>query len=143
MISVDTNILVYAANPSATRHEKALAFMSGYSDKELVLCELILIELYMALRNPAIFPKPYSASQSASYCQKLKTNPQWRYIDYEPTVSSKLWEWAKATNQGFRQMIDARIALTLQHHGVDEFATANIKDFSGFGFKKLWDPSQP
>jgi hypothetical protein len=37
MISVDTNILVYAANPSAARHEKALSFMSGYSDQELVL----------------------------------------------------------------------------------------------------------
>ena len=142
MTSVDTNILVYAANPSAARHEKALAFMNSYRNKELVLCELILIELYMALRNPAIFPTPYSASQSASYCQKLKTNPHWRYIDYEPAVSSRLWQWAKTTDQGFRQTIDARIALTLRHHGVDEFATANMKDFSGFGFKLLWDPSQ-
>lgn len=143
MISVDTNILVYAANPSATRHQKALAFMSSHSDKELVLCELILIELYMALRNPAIFPKPYSASQAATYCQKLKTNPKWRYIDYESAVSPKLWDWAKSTRQGFRQVIDARIAFTLQHHGVDEFATANTKDFSKFGFAKLWDPSKP
>jgi len=142
MISVDTNILVYAANPSAARHEKALAFMRDYSDQELVLCELVLVELYMALRNPAIFPQPYSASQSASYCQQLKTNSQWRYVDYEPAVSAKLWQWAKETKQGFRQTIDAKIALTLQHHGIDEFATANIKDFSGFGFKKLWDPSQ-
>jgi len=142
MISVDTNILVYAANPSAVGHKAALTFMSSYSDKELVLCELILIELYMALRNPAIFPKPYSANQAADYCQKLKTNPKWRYIDYDPAVSQKLWKWAKSTQQGFRQTIDARIALTLQHYGVDEFATANIKDFSGFGFKKLWDPSK-
>ncbi len=121
----------------------ALSFMNSISDKELALCELILVELYMALRNPAIFPKPYSANQAAAYCCKLKTNPSWRYIDYEPAVSSQLWNWAAATRQGFRQMIDARIALTLLHHGVDEFATANIRDFSKFGFTKLWDPSSP
>jgi len=140
MISVDTNILVYAANPAAARHQIALEFMNSFNDKELVLCELILVELYMALRNPAIFPKPYSATQAAAYCLKLKTNPKWRYVDYDPAVSSKLWEWAEATQQGFRQIIDARIALTLQHHGVDEFATANTKDFLNFGFTKLWDP---
>ena len=37
-------------------------------------------------------------------------------------------------------MIDARLALTLRHHGVTEFATANLKDFEGFGFAKVWNP---
>lgn len=141
MISVDTNILVYAANPKAAYHAKALQFMSEFNNEELVLCELVLIELYMALRNPAIFPVPYKAAEAAAYCCSLKKHPKWRYVDYEPAVSEKLWDWAANTSQGFRQMIDARIALTLQYHGVDEFATANIKDFKAFGFKKLWNPS--
>ena len=140
MISVDTNILIYAANPSSKRHEKAIAFMNDFTNKELVICELVLVELYMVLRNPAIFPKPYSAEQAASYCQKLKAHPKWLYVDYEPEISAKLWKWAAQTKKGFRQIIDARIALTLQHHGVKEFATANMKDFESFAFDKLWNP---
>lgn len=141
MISVDTNILIYAANPMAARHQKALSFMNSFANSELVLCELVLIELYMALRNPAVFPQPYSASQAADYCLKLKTHPKWRYVDYEAEVSVKLWDWARKTQRGFRQTIDARIAFTLQHHGVTEFATANKRDFADFGFTRLWDPS--
>ena len=140
MISVDTNVLVYAANPAARKHGKALEFMNGFSNGELVLCELVLVELYMALRNPAIFPKPYSAAQAAGYCQKLKKHPKWRYVDYDSEISNQLWEWAAETKRGFRQVIDARIAFTLLHHEVTHFATANLKDFSDFGFEKLWDP---
>lgn len=141
MISVDTNILIYAANPAAKRHKKALAFMNSFSNKELVICELVLVELYMALRNPAVFPKPYTAKQAADYCMKLKTHPKWLYVDYEPEISTKLWTWAKKTKKGFRQIIDARIAITLQHHGVTEFSTANIKDFEDLNFDRIWDPS--
>ena len=38
------------------------------------------------------------------------------------------------------QIIDARLALTLRHHGVTAFATANAKHFRGFGFAKVWNP---
>jgi hypothetical protein len=37
-------------------------------------------------------------------------------------------------------IVDARLGLTLRHHGVDEFATTNIKDFAGFGFTRVWNP---
>ena len=30
--------------------------------------------------------------------------------------------------------------LTLGHHGVTHFATANVKHFGSFGFAKLWNP---
>ena len=26
------------------------------------------------------------------------------------------------------------------NHGVTEFATANVKDFQGFGFTRVWNP---
>ena len=110
------------------------------SDEEFVLCELILIELYMQLRNPAVFKKPYSAKEAASYCAALKQNPLWRVVDYDPAVSEPLWHWAQTTSAGFRQIIDARIALTLRHHDVKRFATANVKHFQGFGLTKVWNP---
>lgn len=39
-----------------------------------------------------------------------------------------------------RQRKCARLALTLRHHGVTEFVTANVKDFEGFGFTRVWNP---
>jgi predicted nucleic acid-binding protein len=39
--------------------------------------------------------------------------------------------------------VDARLALTLRHHGVTEFATSNVKDFEGFGFNRVWNPLVP
>ena len=43
-------------------------------------------------------------------------------------------------NIGRRVVFDARLALTLRHHGVTEFATRNEIHFTGFGFARVWNP---
>ena len=142
MTSADTNLLIHAADPDSAWHDKARAFFAGFArgGDEFVLCELVLVELWMQLRNPALFAKPYSAREAAAFCQALRRNPAWRCIDYDPLVSRKLRAWAATTRAGFRQIIDARLAFTLRHHGVTAFATANVRHFAGFGFARLWNP---
>jgi len=142
MLTADSNLLIHAADPDSIHHEPAKAFFASAAQgtEEFVLCELVLVELYMQLRNASIFAKPYTAKESAEYCLALKKNPMWRCIDYDPLVSEKLWAWAIDTKAGFRQIIDARIALTLRHHGVTRFATANVKHFKSFGFAEVWNP---
>lgn len=142
MLSADTNIFVHAADPDSPLHSQARNFFQFLDQKneEFVLCELVLVELYMLLRNPAVFAKPYTASEAAGYCSSLKQNPAWRCIDYGTEVSKRLWAYAAETQAGFRHIIDARLAFTLQHHGVDRFATINQKDFKGFGFREVWNP---
>ena len=142
MLAADTNIFVHAADPDSPLHAKARNFFKAlvHADEEFVLCELVLVELYMLLRNPAVFAKPYTPSESAGYCRALRQNPSWRCIDYDPAVSNKLWDYATETKAGYRHIIDARLAFTLQHHGVDRFATINQKDFKGFGFREVWNP---
>ncbi len=141
-VSADTNLFIHAADPDSPHHTRARSFLESAStkDTEFVLCELVLVELYMQLRNAAIFAKPYSATESAEFCLALKRNPAWRCVDYDVAVSPKLWQWASSTKVGFRKVIDARLGLTLRHHGVTHFATANVKDFSGFGFERVWNP---
>jgi toxin-antitoxin system PIN domain toxin len=142
MLTADTNLLIHAADPDSPHHHAARDFFAEVDaqGEEFVLCELILVELYMQLRNPAIFPKPYTAREAAGYCQSLKLNPAWRCVDYDSLVAPKLWQWAMATHAGFRQIIDARIAFTLLHHGVTRFATANVKHFKEFKFAEVWNP---
>ncbi len=142
MLSADTNIFIHAADPDSPLHSQARDFFQFLDQKneEFVLCELVLVKLYMLLRNPAVFAKPYTASEAAGYCRSLKQNPAWRCIDYDPEVSKRLWAYAAETKAGYRQIIDARLAFTVQHHGVDRFATVNHKDFKGFGFREVWNP---
>ena len=142
MLSADTNLFLYAANPDCPQHAAASEFFREHSGdgNEFVLCELVLIEMYMQLRNPAILRAPLSATAAADFCGRLRANPAWQLVDYEPAVSERLWRWASSTRSAFRRVIDARLAMTLQHHGVTEFATANVRDFQEFGFKRLWNP---
>lgn len=94
----------------------------------------------MQLRNPAILKKPLSAKHAAKVCETLRTNPSWEFGDYESEIGGSLWRWAEDSTTGFRHIIDARLALTLRHHGVTHFATANVADFVGFDFVKVWNP---
>ena len=52
----------------------------------------------------------------------------------------RVWKWAATMSSGRRQIIDTRLALTLQHHGVTRFATANLKHFQDYGFEVVWNP---
>lgn len=142
ILSADTNLFLYAANPDSPNHAVAQRFfaMEASGQQRFLLCGLVLVEIYMQLRNPTVFRKPRSSKEAATFCQTLRSNPAWEYGDYEPDVAKPLWQWAAKTTTGFRHVIDARLAYTLRHHGVTHFATANAKDFGGFGFEKVWNP---
>ena len=142
ILSADTNLFLYAANPASPHHEAAQRFFATEAggEQRFALCELVLVEIYMQLRNPAVFRKPRSAREAAEFCESLRMNPAWELVDYEPEVAKPLWRWAATTSSAFRHVIDARLALTLRHHGVTHFATANDRHFSGFGFERVWNP---
>jgi uncharacterized protein len=56
------------------------------------------------------------------------------------TVMDDVWALAGSKSFARRRIFDARLALTLRRGGVTHFATANEKDFRGFGFSKVWNP---
>jgi toxin-antitoxin system PIN domain toxin len=140
MISVDTNILLHAQNADSADHEMAYAFVveSGRRDG-VVICDLVLVELYVLLRNPAVLRHPLTAAQAAEVCGVYRRNPRWRTVENAPVMERV---WCSARQPGFarRRIFDARLAATLLHHGVTEFATANVKDFDELGFVRVWNP---
>lgn len=142
IVSADTNLFLYAANSDSPHYESAQKFFEeqSTSGERFLLCGLVLIELYMQLRNPAVFKKPKSGREAAAFCDALRSNPAWEFGDYEPEVMKPLWNWASKSTSGFRHIIDARLAFTLQHHGVTHFATANVAHFKNLGFEKVWSP---
>lgn len=55
MISIDTNILLYAFCKESGKHQKAKAYLESLIDNEdVILSEFILIEFYTLLRNQAV-----------------------------------------------------------------------------------------
>jgi len=143
MISFDTNIIVYALNSSMDEHARAYAFLAELAeDDRVVVAEQTLVEVYLLIRNPAVFPKPYSAKDAVEVCQAYRANPKWKLIECERVMEDV---WGRAAKPGFprRRVIDARLAFTLIRSGVEQFATHNIRDFEDFGFRRVWDPTMP
>jgi len=140
MISFDTNIAVHAANLASPLHPSAVAFLAPLGvRKDVVVCELMLVELYLKLRNEKIFPRPMTAKQATAVCAGYRSNRLWTLVDSAP-VMDDVWRKAGESQFAFRRIIDLRLGLTLIHHGVSGFATTNLKDFKDVGFQSLWNP---
>ncbi len=139
-IGIDTNILIYARVASAPWHSQAVAFLEGLSkDSSVVIAELVLVELYMALRNPAILSPPLDAKEAAFECQLFRSHPHWGLVEHAEVMDS-VWSDASVIGLARRRIIDIRLARTLQAHGVTNFATANTRDFQNMGFARVWNP---
>ena len=143
MTSFDTNIAVHAANGASPWHEAARQFLQSLTlRKDVAICELVLVELYLKLRNEKIFPRPLTAPQAAAVCQAYRKNRAWILIE-TATVMEDVWRQVAASGFDFRRIIDLRLAQTLLHHGVTDFATSNEKGFVGQGFSRVWNPLLP
>ncbi len=140
MLSVDTNILFAASEETAPHHKQARAFLESYCDDDaMTICELVLVELYLLLRNPAVVAKPLSAAAAGVLVQTLRSNPRWRLVE-NAHVMDAAWDLASRDPFARRKLIDLRLALTLRHHGVTDFATVNTADFGNAGFRRVWNP---
>lgn len=140
MLSIDTNILLYAQNRDCAEHQPARTFIQECAGRhDIAICELVLIELYQLLRNPAVLRAPLDAPDAAGVCQIYRDNPRWALIENAP-VMDQVWATAARPGTARRAVFDARIALTLRHHGITGFATRNPSDFEGFGFMNLINP---
>ncbi|OGQ11975.1 MAG: hypothetical protein A2138_15315 [Deltaproteobacteria bacterium RBG_16_71_12] len=138
--AIDTNILLYGLNAHAPEHAKARAFMeASQDDPDFVLSELILVELYVLLRNPAVMSVAQQADVAASIVEELRKHPTWQLVDHDTEVMGEVWKRAKTLSVRNR-IFDVRLALGLRRHGVTRFATRNIRDFQGFGFDEVFDP---
>lgn len=144
MLSIDANLLLYAYSEAAPEHQGALGFITAQStNKDVALSEFVLAEFYLLLRNPAVVKRPLSAHEAAQVIQSYREHPVWKTLGFPPTsreVHTELWQHAATPAIARRRIYDARTALCLRAFGVSEFATANVKDFEGFGFKKVWNP---
>jgi len=145
MISIDTNILFHSWCAVSPKHEAAKDWIRSLAaTTDVAISEFVLAEWYRLLRNPAVvFPKPLSAQKAAAVIQAYRNHPAWRCVGFpgdSRSMHDRLWEKASQNQFAYRRLYDARTALTLIDQGVTDFATSNIKDFEGLGFRRVWNP---
>jgi predicted nucleic acid-binding protein len=144
MISIDANLLLYSYCEASPHHAKAKAFVEGLAPREdVALSEFILTEVYLHLRNPAVLETPLDPAAATAIIQSYRKHPRWRVLGFPPrsrNLHATLWKAAAQPGFARRRIYDLRTALCLQAFGVTDFATANVKDFEGTGFAKVWNP---
>ena len=143
MISIDTNILLSSYCENSLSHARAKAFLISLADREdVALSEFVLSELYLLLTNPAVLEEPLPPSEAVEVIQSYRLHPRWQIVGFPPRgrdSHAEIWKQAATLHFVRRRIYDVRTALCLQALGVKEFATANIKDFEGLGFNKVWN----
>lgn len=141
MISCDTNLFLYYLNSDCPEHEVVRPVIEKFMARpDFVVCELVLVELYVLLRNPLVVKRRLTASEAVEVVQSFRSNPNWSLVDYTSGLMDSVW--SKCAHDSFprRAIFDARLAKTLLHHGVEVFYTRNKKHFLDYGFKEVVDP---
>ena len=144
MISIDTNILLPAVETKNAHHVRAAAFLESITARDdVAISELALVELYVLLRNPAVLGKPLAPPDAVRVCDEFRRHPAWQIIGF-PSDSRAFHDayWPRLAARDFarRRAYDYRLALSLIRQGVQDFATVNVEDFDGFGFRRVWNP---
>lgn len=144
MISIDTNILFPLVVQDHPQHAEAVAFAESLQARsDVAISELVLLELYNLLRNPTVMTRPLSASAAVDVCEAFRQHPVWQTLGFPPEsrpFHDVFWPRLRQADFARRRSFDWRLALSLLHQGVTEFATVNLKDF---GFEKVWNPLLP
>ncbi len=144
MLSIDANLLLYSYCEPSPWHRAARDFIEDASLREdVALSEFVLSEFYLLLRNPAVLSRPLSAPRAVTVIHCYRQHPRWKVLGFPPAsreIHAELWRAAALPGFARRRIYDVRTALSLQSFGVTDFATANVKDFRGLGFAKVWNP---
>ena len=145
MNSLDTNILVYAANEDCEEHEKANQLVNEAlsSPREWIIAEQVLFEYYKALRHPRILSKPLGAKAAAGQIRFLRETSGFMLCCYELTLWNELVDTLSKRDFPYQRTHDLILGLTLLRNGVKTFYSRNTKDFIEIGFERLVNPIDP
>lgn len=142
LCSVDTNILLYAANEDAPEHAVCKNFMQTIVDApaDWVVADQVYFELYVALRNPKVMERPMSAAEASDHVSTVRNELGIMHCGYRSECWNQAVHCMRAEDFPFRRTHDAVLAAALLAHGVKVFYTRNTKDFVAAGFDQVVNP---
>ncbi|MFM7184467.1 MAG: PIN domain-containing protein [Planctomycetota bacterium] len=142
MKSLDTNILLYAADEDCREHDPAIRLVNEAlrSPAEWMLADQVLFEMYAGLRHPGVFAKPLPAAQAARRVAFLRDESGFSFCCHELRSWPMIHAGLSIPAFPRRRTYDLVLAVTLRANGVTEFYTRNVVDFRDAGFTGLVNP---
>jgi toxin-antitoxin system PIN domain toxin len=141
-LAVDTNVLVYASNRSATEHAPCLSLVERCRVGPLpwFLSWNIIYEYLRVVTHPRVLPNPWPASAAWSFVEALLASPSLTLLG----ETERHGEVVRATVVELpflagNLLHDAHTAVLMREHGVRRIATRDA-DFHRFPFLEVVDP---
>lgn len=143
--SLDTNLLLYAANEDAAEHVVCKAFLQKVIEAPSgwIIADQVYLELYRAIRNPKVMSYPLSAKQAADHVSILRDQLGIMHCCYNSECWNVVIQNLGSAHFPYRRTQDAILAATLVSYGVKTFYTRNTKDFADLGFQAVINPIDP
>jgi predicted nucleic acid-binding protein len=140
--SLDTNLLLYAANEDAAEHVVCKAFLQKVIEEPSgwIIADQVYLELYRAIRNPKVMSCPLSAKQAADHVSILRDQLGIMHCCYNSECWNVVIQNLGSAHFPYRRTHDAILAATLVSYGVKTFYTRNTKDFADSGFQAVINP---
>lgn len=140
--SLDTNLLLYAANEDAAEHVVCKAFLQKVIEEPSgwIIADQVYFELYRAIRSPKVMAYPLSAKHAADHISILRDQLGIMHCCYNSDCWNVVIQNLGSSHFPYRRTHDAILAATLVSHGVKTFYTRNTKDFVDSGFQAVINP---
>ena len=132
---VDTNVLIYALNSSAKKHERALRFMQE-NHLRIVLAQQNILEMQRVMTHTT-FPQPMTSLQAANVSAYLEKT--YRVLSPRRSTISIHNQLLQTYMLSGNRIFDLYLVATALSHGVSHIATYNTKDFEDIEEISLFD----
>ena len=131
-VFVDTNVLVYAAVPSAPDHAVARDALWSYeqSGARIWISRQILREYLATLSRPQTYTIP--TPPSTRIADIVLFEQKYDIAEDNARVTEQLMDLLTTTGSGGKQVHDANIVATMLTYGVGQLLTHNTADFDSF-----------
>ena len=139
---IDTNLLLYGANSSASEHPKAREFLisAGRSANPWYLTEGILYEFLRVCTHPRVFPRPLTWQEGIAYLEPFLDSPEFTVL----RAGERHWTLIQEVLTGLSHptgnlFFDVRSAVLMREHGVRDIYTTDT-DFLQFPGIRVVNP---
>lgn len=142
MFTVDTNVLVYAADRDAEHHEVCRRLLEGWRARVAPwhLSWNVVYEFLRVTTHPRVFRTPWTARGAWAFVQAVLASPGLSLLlptERHAAVAAEVIEEL----QGLRGNLvhDAQTAILMREHGIRQIYTRDT-DFHRFSFLTPLDP---
>lgn len=138
---VDTNVLLYAVDESAHRHEQAHSWLSRSLDgtETIGFCWIVLIAFIRLGTHPTIQTNPLSPSEAIDIVDEWLARPPATVLEPATNHLASLRPLLESTGTGGNLVNDAHIAAIAREYGATIVSYDN--DFTRFDGARWEQPS--